>query len=62
MCFLSCPSQQYSEQASDLFNEAYGYAPDSFKQMMHDEAVAQGLISDKPDAYRLNALKRATAD
>ena len=43
--------QQYSEQASDLFNEAYGCAPEVFKKALHDEAVAQGLIADKPDAY-----------
>ena len=43
--------QSNTEQASDLFNEAYGYAPDSFKQMMRDKAIELGLMPEQPDAY-----------
>lgn len=43
--------QQLTEEASDLFSEAYDLAPDEFKQALHDAAVEQGIISDKPDGY-----------
>ena len=43
--------QSNTEAASDLFSEAYGYAPDSFKQMMHDKAIELGLMPEQPDGY-----------
>ena len=43
--------QQHSEQASDLFNEAYGYAPEVFKKALHDEAIELGLMPEQPDGY-----------
>ena len=43
--------QQHSEEGSDLFAEAYDLAPASFKKALHDAAVEQGLIAEKPDGY-----------
>ena len=43
--------QQHTEEASDLFSQAYDLAPNEFKEALHDAAVEQGLIAEKPDGY-----------
>jgi hypothetical protein len=46
---LCAAGQQHTEEASELFSQAYEYAPDDFKKMMHDKAVEFGLMPDQPD-------------
>ena len=41
----------HTEEASNLFAEAMQYAPEQFKNLVHDTAVEMGLMPATPDAY-----------
>ena len=48
---LSDAGQSDTEEAGELFSQAYSVAPEDFKQKMHDAAVELGLMPAQPDAY-----------